>query len=70
METTIPYDLARLAAAAYLLGPLGAALLLVVELENDYVRYHAWQVSPRSIPLILTLSSPPLLTPHGTNAES
>ncbi|GAA6054750.1 hypothetical protein JCM3770_000924 [Rhodotorula araucariae] len=31
------------AAGAYALGPFGAAALLVLELESDYVRFHAWQ---------------------------
>ncbi|KAK4055174.1 hypothetical protein OIV83_000454 [Microbotryomycetes sp. JL201] len=43
LETTLGYDLARLAALAYALGPLGAAFLLVFEVENDYARFHAYQ---------------------------
>ncbi|TNY19826.1 hypothetical protein DMC30DRAFT_399283, partial [Rhodotorula diobovata] len=31
------------AAGAYALGPFGAAVLLVFEIESDYVRFHAWQ---------------------------
>lgn len=45
LETTLPYDLGLLAAAAYALGPFGAAVLLVLEVESDYARFHAYQVS-------------------------
>jgi len=31
------------AAAAYVLGPVLAILLLIVETNNNYVRFHAWQ---------------------------
>lgn len=44
METTLPYDLGWLAAAAYALGPFGAAVLLLTEFESDYLRFHAYQV--------------------------
>ncbi|ORY90115.1 hypothetical protein BCR35DRAFT_299656 [Leucosporidium creatinivorum] len=43
LETTLHYDLGLLGAAAYALGPVGAALLLVREVENDWVRFQAWQ---------------------------
>ncbi|KAM0793510.1 hypothetical protein ACM66B_000949 [Microbotryomycetes sp. NB124-2] len=43
LETTLGWDLARLAAFAYALGPFGAAYLLVFEVENDYARFHAYQ---------------------------
>lgn len=32
-------------AACYAVGPFGAAAMLVFEIENDYVRFHAYQVS-------------------------
>lgn len=31
-------------AACYALGPFGAAFMLIFEVENDYVRFHAYQV--------------------------
>lgn len=34
------------AAACYALGPFGAAFMLIFEVENDYVRFHAYQVRP------------------------
>ena len=43
------YDLEG--AAAYALGPIGAAVLLVMEVENDWVRFAAWQVSTTPPPL-------------------
>lgn len=36
------------ALACYALGPFGAVLLLVYETENDFVRFHAFQVRRRS----------------------
>lgn len=36
------------AAIAYA-GPVGAAVFLVFELENDFVRFHCWQVRTKSI---------------------
>jgi uncharacterized membrane protein len=32
------------AAACYALGPFGAAFMLIFEVENDFVRFHAYQV--------------------------
>ena len=32
------------AAACYALGPFGAAFMLIFEIENDFVRFHAYQV--------------------------
>ncbi|KZT02728.1 uncharacterized protein LAESUDRAFT_762613 [Laetiporus sulphureus 93-53] len=42
-----------LAAFAYLLGPISALLLLILETDNDYVRFHAYQSALLSTPLIL-----------------
>ncbi|GAA6002781.1 hypothetical protein JCM10207_007674 [Rhodosporidiobolus poonsookiae] len=39
--TTLRHDWAG--PLCYLLGPLGAAFFLVFEVENDWVRFHAWQ---------------------------
>ncbi|SCV68757.1 BQ2448_878 [Microbotryum intermedium] len=44
-ETTLGYRYDFEGPAAYVLGPFGAVVLLVLELENDWVRFHAWQVS-------------------------
>ncbi|GAA5957643.1 hypothetical protein JCM21900_000778 [Sporobolomyces salmonicolor] len=41
------------AIGCYALGPFGAALLLVIEVENDYVRFHAYQSVLLSICLFL-----------------
>lgn len=37
-------------AACYALGPFGAAAMLVFEIENDYVRFHAYQVNSVMLP--------------------
>lgn len=42
-----------LAAFAYILGPLSALVLLIIETENDYVRFHAYQSALLTAPLIL-----------------
>ncbi|GAA5858816.1 hypothetical protein JCM8547_005000 [Rhodosporidiobolus lusitaniae] len=39
--TTLRHDYAG--PLCYALGPLGAAVMLVFEVENDWVRYQAWQ---------------------------
>ncbi|GAA5972728.1 hypothetical protein JCM11641_002992 [Rhodosporidiobolus odoratus] len=39
--TTVRHEYAG--SLAYLFGPLGAAILLVFEVENDWVRFQAWQ---------------------------
>ncbi|GAA5912635.1 hypothetical protein JCM8208_004798 [Rhodotorula glutinis] len=41
------------AACAYAFGPFGAAVLLVFEIESDYVRFHAWQSILLCVGLVL-----------------
>ncbi|PVG03366.1 hypothetical protein CPB86DRAFT_695809 [Serendipita vermifera] len=41
------------AAFAYLLGPVSALLLLILETNNDYVRFHAYQSALLTTPLVL-----------------
>ncbi|KAI5835534.1 hypothetical protein K523DRAFT_368215 [Schizophyllum commune Tattone D] len=42
-----------LAAFAYILGPVSALVLLIIETENDFVRFHAYQSALLTAPLIL-----------------
>jgi len=42
-----------LAAAAYLLGPVTALALLIIETRNDYVRFHAYQSALLLTPLFI-----------------
>ncbi|KAH9969030.1 hypothetical protein BC827DRAFT_1167124 [Russula dissimulans] len=42
-----------LAAWAYVLGPVSAFFLLVVETHNDFIRFHAYQSALLTTPLIL-----------------
>ncbi|KAF7306937.1 hypothetical protein MIND_00486400 [Mycena indigotica] len=42
-----------LAALAYLFGPISALALLIVETQNDYVRFHAYQSALLTTPLVL-----------------
>ncbi|KAI0756995.1 hypothetical protein C8Q80DRAFT_1131494 [Daedaleopsis nitida] len=42
-----------LAAFAYLLGPVSALVLLVVETYNDFVRFHAYQSALLTTPLVI-----------------
>ncbi|KAI7865849.1 hypothetical protein BDF14DRAFT_1820240, partial [Spinellus fusiger] len=44
-ETSLPIRVDIEAALAYVLGPITGLLLLVLETQNDYVRFHAWQSS-------------------------
>ncbi|CAG7847105.1 SubName: Full=Uncharacterized protein {ECO:0000313/EMBL:CCA69110.1} [Serendipita indica DSM 11827] len=41
------------AALAYLLGPVSALVLLILETTNDYVRFHAYQSALLTTPLLL-----------------
>jgi len=41
------------AAVAYLLGPITALALLILETSNDYVRFHAYQSALLTTPLLL-----------------
>ncbi|KAJ6610897.1 hypothetical protein B0H10DRAFT_2165964 [Mycena sp. CBHHK59/15] len=40
-----------LAAVAYILGPISALALLIIETHNDYVRFHAYQSALMTTPL-------------------
>ncbi|KAJ6519832.1 hypothetical protein C8R45DRAFT_1085777 [Mycena sanguinolenta] len=42
-----------LAAAAYLLGPISALALLIIETHNDYIRFHAYQSALFTTPLVV-----------------
>ncbi|KAL7415708.1 hypothetical protein BDY24DRAFT_381948 [Mrakia frigida] len=41
------------AAGAYVLGPLSALVLLILETTNDYVRFHAYQSALLTTPLLV-----------------
>ncbi|KAL9544787.1 hypothetical protein PS6_008582 [Mucor atramentarius] len=43
-ETSLPIRVDVEASLAYVLGPVTGLLLLILERQNDYVRFHAWQV--------------------------
>ncbi|KDQ08449.1 hypothetical protein BOTBODRAFT_37885 [Botryobasidium botryosum FD-172 SS1] len=51
-ESTCGWRVDLQAASAYLLGPITALLFLVIEISNDYVRFHAYQSALFSTPLI------------------
>ncbi|KAF9076330.1 hypothetical protein BDP27DRAFT_1211423 [Rhodocollybia butyracea] len=42
-----------LSAFAYIFGPLSALLVLVIETQNDYVRFHGYQSALFTTPLIV-----------------
>jgi len=42
-----------LAAVAYLLGPISALALLIIETQNDFVRFHAYQSALLTTPLVV-----------------
>ncbi|KAJ4486164.1 hypothetical protein J3R30DRAFT_3444670 [Lentinula aciculospora] len=42
-----------LSAFAYILGPLSALLVLIVETQNDYVRFHGYQSALFTTPLVV-----------------
>ncbi|TFK57292.1 hypothetical protein OE88DRAFT_1650932 [Heliocybe sulcata] len=52
-ETRFGMRVDLLAAFAYVLGPLSALLLLVLETQNDYVRFHAYQSALLTTPLLV-----------------
>ncbi|EIN13733.1 hypothetical protein PUNSTDRAFT_109915 [Punctularia strigosozonata HHB-11173 SS5] len=52
-ETRFGMRVDLLAAFAYLLGPISAFLLLVLETHNDYVRFHAYQSALLTAPLLI-----------------
>ncbi|GLB36165.1 hypothetical protein LshimejAT787_0304530 [Lyophyllum shimeji] len=52
-ETRYGWRVDILAAAAYLLGPISALALLILETQNDFVRFHAYQSALLTTPLLL-----------------
>lgn len=44
-----------MAAACYLGGPVTALLFLVIETQNDYVRFHAYQSALLTTPILTFL---------------
>ncbi|KAI9487262.1 MAG: hypothetical protein EXX96DRAFT_615051 [Benjaminiella poitrasii] len=44
-ETSLPIRVDIEAALAYVFGPVTGLILLILERQNDYVRFHAWQSS-------------------------
>ncbi|KAI0304947.1 hypothetical protein BC826DRAFT_979095 [Russula brevipes] len=52
-ETRYGMRVDLLAAWAYVLGPVSAFFLLVLETHNDFVRFHAYQSALLTTPLIL-----------------
>ncbi|TFK41144.1 hypothetical protein BDQ12DRAFT_710962 [Crucibulum laeve] len=52
-ETRYGMRVNLLAAAAYLLGPISAFILLVFETQNDFVRFHAYQSALLTTPLVV-----------------
>ncbi|KAL4243580.1 hypothetical protein ABKN59_001217 [Abortiporus biennis] len=52
-ETRFGTRVDLMAACSYLLGPISALLLLILETHNDYVRFHAYQAALLSVPLLL-----------------
>ncbi|KAI0778179.1 hypothetical protein BD413DRAFT_464946 [Trametes elegans] len=52
-ETRHGFRVDLLAAFAYLLGPLSALILLIVETHNDFVRFHAYQSALLTTPLVI-----------------
>ncbi|KAK7064222.1 hypothetical protein R3P38DRAFT_2823118 [Favolaschia claudopus] len=52
-ETRYGLRVDMLAAVAYLLGPISALALLIIETQNDYVRFHAYQSALFTTPLVV-----------------
>ncbi|KAI0669906.1 hypothetical protein C8Q78DRAFT_153368 [Trametes maxima] len=52
-ETRHGFRVDLLAAFAYVLGPLSALALLIVETHNDFVRFHAYQSALLTTPLVV-----------------
>ncbi|KAK4683435.1 hypothetical protein P7C73_g6830, partial [Tremellales sp. Uapishka_1] len=55
-----------MAAASYLGGPVTALLFLILETQNDFVRFHAYQSALLTTPLIVLLLFTNLLIPFPT----
>ncbi|KAF5390258.1 hypothetical protein D9757_002916 [Collybiopsis confluens] len=52
-ETRFGMRVDMLAAFAYILGPLSALLVLILETQNDFVRFHGYQSALFTTPLIV-----------------
>ncbi|KAG7099233.1 hypothetical protein E1B28_001098 [Marasmius oreades] len=52
-ETRFGMRVDLLAAFAYILGPLSALLVLILETQNDFVRFHGYQSALLTGPLLL-----------------
>ncbi|PPQ80803.1 hypothetical protein CVT25_001928 [Psilocybe cyanescens] len=52
-ETRYGWRVDLLAASAYILGPISALILLIIETHNDYVRFHAYQSALTTTPLVI-----------------
>ncbi|KAI8393643.1 uncharacterized protein BYT42DRAFT_487074 [Radiomyces spectabilis] len=52
-ETALPIRVDFEAALTYILGPVTGLLFLILETQNDYVRFHAWQSSLVFLALML-----------------
>ncbi|KAI0735173.1 hypothetical protein C8Q76DRAFT_791745 [Earliella scabrosa] len=52
-ETRYGLRVDLLAAFAYLLGPISALTLLIMETYNDFVRFHAYQSALLTTPLVI-----------------
>ncbi|KAG1769246.1 hypothetical protein EDD22DRAFT_869956 [Suillus occidentalis] len=60
-ETSYGMRVDVLSAFAYILGPISALILLVLETHNDYVRFHAYQSALLMTPLLFVRVSASLL---------
>ncbi|KAJ8463380.1 hypothetical protein ONZ51_g10289 [Trametes cubensis] len=52
-ETRHGFRVDLLSAFAYILGPISALTLLIVETHNDFVRFHAYQSALLTTPLVI-----------------
>ncbi|KAA1468244.1 hypothetical protein DENSPDRAFT_833485 [Dentipellis sp. KUC8613] len=52
-ETRFGWRVDMLSAFAYILGPISAFAVLILETHNDYVRFHAYQSALLTTPLVL-----------------
>ncbi|BEI86792.1 hypothetical protein CcaverHIS002_0701380 [Cutaneotrichosporon cavernicola] len=62
-ESRFGWRIDMMAAAAYLGGPLSALLLLILETQNDYVRFHAYQSALLTTPILTFILITNLLLP-------
>ncbi|KAL1406320.1 hypothetical protein Q8F55_008019 [Vanrija albida] len=62
-ESRFGWRIDAMAAAAYLGGPITAALFLILETHNDYVRFHAYQSALLTTPIVIFLLLTNLLLP-------